>query len=729
MWRFAVERLESRSLMAGDLSVAPQSAGYTETGSNFVIESRSQPEGEAADDLVAFAKALAQNGHKLYGADWNSETSRQRRLFQDGADFLDFIEVTNSDQSPNDIAGDQSITTYPTWLLGNGIRLEGFRDLAQLADATGIAIPKSSTPSIKPLANETVLIGSPLHIPIDAYDPNGNPLTITVSSSNPSAVTAVVLQGYQSARFTTDFGDMTFRLFDIEAPRPTYRFAELAQTGFYNTTATQTMTFHRIIETFVIQGGDPRGNGTGGSDLGAFDDQFNLNLQHNRSGVLSYAKSDDDTNNSQFFITAGPTRNLDFNHSIFGQLVEGESTRAGIGRTAVVNNTGDPLGTPPSKPVNPVQIKSVDIFNDLENGLVRLRAVGAAGTQSTITVTATDTEGNSTSQTFVVTVAADANADNGGPFLKDIPVTQVTVNQPINIQLTAQDKEGDQIQFLGQDPPEPVFSIPDTGLLQIPAQPNVTGRFDLFVAVQPVTPVNPQNIPVDVQQIFIEIGNPMTLSLSQSTLLEGAGESITATLTRQAADISQSLTVNVRTSLANRLNVPQTVTFAANQATVTFQVQAVVDNLPRGSREVILSTDVAGFWSTSKTIDVIDKDSPNLWHKSQLAADANNDGVLAPVDVLVIINRLSRSGTGVLGIPNDPFITGLYDVNNDFNISPIDVLQVINALNRRSGGSGEGERNSSSAPFPSTLPSNVDKIMSLWLIDDPIQQKNRNRNR
>jgi cyclophilin family peptidyl-prolyl cis-trans isomerase len=80
----------------------------------------------------------------------------------------------------------------------------------------------------------------------------------------------------------------------------------------------------------VIQGGDPTGTGSGGSPLGDFDDQFHVDLQHNRTGILSMAKSFDDTNDSQFFITEGAQRHLDFNHSIFGILVEGESVRQSI---------------------------------------------------------------------------------------------------------------------------------------------------------------------------------------------------------------------------------------------------------------------------------------------------------------------------------------------------------------------------------------------------------------
>ncbi len=99
---------------------------------------------------------------------------------------------------------------------------------------------------------------------------------------------------------------MVFELFDQEASRVTNRIKSLVESGFYNKTTSGQIIFHRVIDNFVIQAGDPTGTGSGGSSLADFDDQFDVDLQHNRTGVLSYAKSSDDTNDSQFFITEGP---------------------------------------------------------------------------------------------------------------------------------------------------------------------------------------------------------------------------------------------------------------------------------------------------------------------------------------------------------------------------------------------------------------------------------------
>ncbi len=105
---------------------------------------------------------------------------------------------------------------------------------------------------------------------------------------------------------------MVFRLFESEATRPVQRIETLVNNGFYDQTASNKIIFHRVIDNFVLQAGDPTGTGSGGSTLGNFNDQFNTNLLHNRTGILSYAKSSDDTNDSQFFITEGVQQHLDF---------------------------------------------------------------------------------------------------------------------------------------------------------------------------------------------------------------------------------------------------------------------------------------------------------------------------------------------------------------------------------------------------------------------------------
>jgi Ca2+-binding RTX toxin-like protein/cyclophilin family peptidyl-prolyl cis-trans isomerase len=294
----------------------------------------------------------------------------------------------------------------------------------------------TATPVLAPLADVTLLSGSPLHIPLNGSDADDQPLAFVASSSN-SDVTTYIPDGNRSIEIDVqDFGVMTLELYEDKAPRATEQIIELAQSNFYDGS-----TFHRVINNFVLQGGDPNGDpvGTGGSSLGEFDDQFHPDLQHNTTGVLSMAKSQDDTNDSQFFITEGPQRHLDSQHTVFGLLTTGESVRQAISETQVTN----------SAPITPVVITTFSVFTDVENGVLMLSAPeGVTGT-ATITVTVSDPDGNQSQQTFDVTIQADTA--NNQPFLVDVPLVRTLVDTPTELQLARIDLEGNTATFLDQD--------------------------------------------------------------------------------------------------------------------------------------------------------------------------------------------------------------------------------------------------------------------------------------
>jgi cyclophilin family peptidyl-prolyl cis-trans isomerase len=119
------------------------------------------------------------------------------------------------------------------------------------------------------------------------------------------------------ATFHTDKGDITVQLFADKAPATVNNFIFLARQGFYDGTI-----FHRVIDNFMAQGGDPTGTGTGGPGY-RFSDEFHPSLRHDRPGILSMANAGANTNGSQFFITHVPTPWLDDKHSVFGQVVTG----------------------------------------------------------------------------------------------------------------------------------------------------------------------------------------------------------------------------------------------------------------------------------------------------------------------------------------------------------------------------------------------------------------------
>lgn len=118
-------------------------------------------------------------------------------------------------------------------------------------------------------------------------------------------------------RFTTNKGEFIVEMFEDKAPKTTKNFIELTEKGFYNG-----VVFHRVIDGFMIQGGDPTGTGMGGPGY-KIDDEFGEGLQHDDEGILSMANAGPNTGGSQFFITLSPTPWLNGHHAIFGKVVEG----------------------------------------------------------------------------------------------------------------------------------------------------------------------------------------------------------------------------------------------------------------------------------------------------------------------------------------------------------------------------------------------------------------------
>ena len=118
------------------------------------------------------------------------------------------------------------------------------------------------------------------------------------------------------ANFDTDRGLIRVELAADKAPLTVANFVNLAQRGFYDG-----LSFHRVINDFMIQGGCPLGTGTGGPGY-RFEDEFSPQARHSRAGILSMANAGPGTNGSQFFITERPTPHLDNRHSVFGRCKE-----------------------------------------------------------------------------------------------------------------------------------------------------------------------------------------------------------------------------------------------------------------------------------------------------------------------------------------------------------------------------------------------------------------------
>ena len=148
-------------------------------------------------------------------------------------------------------------------------------------------------------------------------------------------------------QFTTNKGVFVAQMFEEKAPNTTKNFIELTEKGFYDG-----IIFHRVIDGFMIQGGDPTGTGRGGPGY-RIKDEFGPGLAHDSEGILSMANAGPNTGGSQFFITLAPTPWLNGHHAIFGKIVKGMDVVREIG--AVATNFQD-------RPLDPGVMEKVEVL-------------------------------------------------------------------------------------------------------------------------------------------------------------------------------------------------------------------------------------------------------------------------------------------------------------------------------------------------------------------------------
>jgi cyclophilin family peptidyl-prolyl cis-trans isomerase len=337
------------------------------------------------------------------------------------------------------------------------------------------------------IANQTVLAGAPLNLGLDATNSTGNPVNYTVAVSNAYLVntsvsnpqlTAVIPQNNPSLKLVIDdvgddiHGQMILQLYQDLAPKTVDKIMTLTNSGFYDG-----LTFHRIIKDFMIQGGDPSGDGTGGPGF-QFDDEFNPALQFTGPGVLAMANSGDDTNGSQFFITVASYRYGDFQYTIFGGLTEGSALLQQLQNVATNSN---------DKPLSNVIITDASIITDSENALLRLSVPDGTTGYADVTVTATDSvTSETTSRTFHVTVSPDTN-DNQ-PFLGAVNPIQTNANTPVSFTIPATDLEGNAIYYYaGASPTNANLTVSvdsATGYTTVTPTGGISGAYALQLAVR-----------------------------------------------------------------------------------------------------------------------------------------------------------------------------------------------------------------------------------------------------
>ncbi|MDO4587824.1 MAG: peptidylprolyl isomerase [Planctomycetia bacterium] len=274
-------------------------------------------------------------------------------------------------------------------------------------------------PVISNLPDEiTLYAGTSYHLAINGYDDDLDQISYAISDSgNLNGLEATIPTG-RSVSITysqeidgavQSLGTIVLQLFENDAPLSTQQFATLVESGFY-----EGLTVHRIVDDFMFQGGDPTGTGSGYSSLDNIPDEVVDYLQHSSPGIVAYANSNNaasgrtNTSNCQFYIMDAPYPYLDGGYNVFGFVTSGSSVCETISAIETeYNSSGEK-----SKPINTVKMSEVSLFQDYDNGVLRLNALDSATGSTTIVVSATDESGNITYKEIQVNIISSASADS-----------------------------------------------------------------------------------------------------------------------------------------------------------------------------------------------------------------------------------------------------------------------------------------------------------------------------
>ncbi|MCC6405479.1 MAG: peptidylprolyl isomerase [Candidatus Yanofskybacteria bacterium] len=201
--------------------------------------------------------------------------------------------------------------------------------------------------TIKSIGVGVVLLAVVIGVAVWAQRSGENPEPSV--SPSPTASVSTSTNNMHEVTISTNLGDIVFQTYDGDAPKAVANFIQLASKGFYDG-----VIFHRVIEGFMIQGGDPKGTGTGGPGY-TFEDELDPNTESARKGyvrgTVAMANAGPNTNGSQFFIMHQDYP-LPHNYTIFGHVVRGQDVVDAIATTKTDAN---------DKPVTPVVMKKVTV--------------------------------------------------------------------------------------------------------------------------------------------------------------------------------------------------------------------------------------------------------------------------------------------------------------------------------------------------------------------------------
>lgn len=308
---------------------------------------------------------------KLDDIDFGRRMAVERSL--EGADSAHRVNVIFDESGHfilyGSLMGIKCINTYTNKVLKVFGKDEGFRALniamyqgqPQKKDVTTVSMAASSNPLLAQAEERDALLASTGYSKVRFFMfTNDTEISKTVrdvqnekielnqdTRAGAGPLVEAEETGGSSAILHTSLGDIHLRLYPSAAPKTVENFVTHARNGFYNNTI-----FHRVIRKFMIQGGDPLGDGTGGESIwgGDFEDEFST-LKHDRPYTLSMANAGPNTNRSQFFITTNKTPWLDGKHTIFGRVTKGMDIVHRIENVKAFKE----------KPVNDVKIVSISI--------------------------------------------------------------------------------------------------------------------------------------------------------------------------------------------------------------------------------------------------------------------------------------------------------------------------------------------------------------------------------
>lgn len=346
-----------------------------------------------------------------------------------------------------------------------------------------------------------VPIGKALIFPITASDPENGALKYTVTSDNPKVTVSVrtalpklkvqVDHAQGAANDPAFSGVLEFALLRDTAPRTVENISGFAQGKYYNFSTeappnNRNQIFHRILDldpneepegSYILQGGDIKGTGTGGPGFN-FENEFHPASIFSGRGQLAMANAgfnsaNRGTNGSQFFITLGQPRFLDFNHTIFGQLLRGWD---------LIESMADVARADSGKPTVDVKLTSAVIEQNLSDAILLISATGPVTAK--ITVKVMDPDGEEATKEFNVTAYKDAL--NSPPFLRQVPNQFVPTDRILGIPLAALDLESD-------------YSFINHGLLA-PTSGRSSGGGSIAYVVGNPGYVGPLNLGIEITQ-------------------------------------------------------------------------------------------------------------------------------------------------------------------------------------------------------------------------------------